>query len=158
MPETFAGGCACGAVRYRMTTSPLFVHCCHCRDCQRQTGTAFVLNALIEADRVEMQSGDVAPHAMPTDSGLPHLVYRCTGCGTALWSEYGGRSMLRFVRVGTLDEPSRLPPDVHIYVRSKLPWVTLPEGVPAFEAYYDSRKLWPAESLERRRAIIPPKG
>jgi len=157
MDSMLAGGCACGAVRYRMTSAPLFVHCCHCHDCQRQTGTAFVLNALIEADRVELQSGAVAAYAMPTDSGLPHDVFRCTGCGTAMWSEYGGRSTLRFVRVGTLDEPSRLPPDVHIYVRSKLPWVTLPADVPAFEAYYDSRKLWPAESLERRRAIFPPK-
>lgn len=156
MPETRDGGCACGAVRYRMTTAPLFVHCCHCRDCQRQTGSAFVLNALIEADRVQVLSGTLASHAMPTDSGLPHNVFRCSGCGTALWSEYGGRTTLRFVRVGTLDEPSALPPDVHIYVRSKLPWVTLPDGVPAFAAYYDSRKLWPAESLARRRAVIPP--
>ena len=135
----------------------MFVHCCHCRDCQRQTGTAFVLNALIEADRVETQSAAVAAQAMPTDSGLPHNVFRCTGCGIAVWSEYGGRSTLRFVRVGTLDEPSRLPPDVHIYVRSKLPWVTLPADVPAFDAYYDSRKVWPADSLERRRAIFSPK-
>ena len=158
MTETFAGACGCGAVRYRMTTPPLFVHCCHCRDCQRQTGSAFALNALIEADRVAVLSGTLQPDTMPTDSGLPHRVFRCTDCGTAVWSEYGGRTTLRFVRVGTLDEPSRLPPDVHIYVRSRLPWVTLPEGVPAFDAYYDSRTLWPAESLARRRAVIPPKG
>ena len=115
-----------------------------------------MLNALIEADRVDMQSGTVSSQGMPTDSGMPHNVFRCSSCATAMWSEYGGRSTLRFVRVGTLDEPSRLPPNVHIYVRSKLPWLTLPEGVPAFEAYYDLRKLWPAESLERRRAVIPP--
>lgn len=158
MVVSFDGGCACGAVRYRMATPPLFVHCCHCHDCQRQTGTAFVLNALIEADRVDLLSGTLGKVTLPTDSGLPHRVFRCTDCGTALWSEYGGRATLRFVRVGTLDEPSRLPPDVHIYVRSRLPWVTLPEGVPAFEAYYDSRALWPAESLARRRAVSPPKG
>ena len=91
---------------------------------------------------------------MPTDSGRPHHIHRCTACGTALWSEYGGRSTLRFVRVATLDDPTALTPDVHIYIRSKLPWVTLPDGVPAFEAYYDSRALWPAASLERRRALL----
>ena len=131
----------------------MFVHCCHCRDCQRQTGSAFVLNALIETDRVEVK-GVVRRSTMPTDSGRPHGVDRCDVCGTAVWSEYGGVAALRFVRVGTLDVPSRLPPDVHIYTRSKLSWIALPEGVPAFDAYYDSKSLWPASSLERRRAIF----
>jgi hypothetical protein len=154
MTDRLTGGCACGSVRYRLASAPMFVHCCHCRDCQRQTGSAFVINALIETARVELQSGDPQPFAMPTDSGRPHLTYRCPACGTAVWSEYGGRKLIRFVRVGTLDDPSALKPDVHIYVRSKLPWVTLPAGVPAFEAYYDLKDLWPAESLERRRAIL----
>jgi hypothetical protein len=132
----------------------MFVHCCHCRDCQRQTGSAFVLNALIETNRVTVLSGETAPHLMPTDSGRPHTVFRCTACGTAMWSEYGGVKQLRFVRVGTLEDPSALPPDVHIYTRSKLPWVALPEGVPAFAAYYDSKQLWPAASLDRRRAAL----
>jgi hypothetical protein len=154
MTETFEGECTCGAVRYRMTSPPMFVHCCHCHDCQRQTGGAFVLNALIEADRVQITSGEVAGIRVPADSGQPHVIYRCRACQTALWSIYGGREALRFVRVGTLDDPTALPPDVHIYVRSKQPWITLPAGVPAFEAYYESKKLWPAASLERRRAIF----
>jgi hypothetical protein len=154
MTGTLDGGCACGAVRYRLASAPMFVHCCHCRDCQRQTGSAFVINALIEADRVGLLSGEPQPLAVPTDSGQPHRIYRCPNCQTAIWSEYGGRSALRFLRVGTLDDPAALPPDVHIYVRSKLPWVSLPTATPAFDAYYDSRKLWPAASLERRRAIF----
>jgi len=154
MAGRLEGGCACGAVRYRLASPPMFVHCCHCRDCQRQTGSAFVLNALIEADRVAMLSGTLDHDAMPTDSGRPHSIHRCASCGTAVWSVYGGVDKLRFVRVGTLDDPAALTPDVHIYVRSKLPWIKLPDGVPAFEAYYDSKKLWPAESLERRRAIF----
>jgi len=121
MSNTFDGGCACGRLRYRMHSKPMFVHCCHCKDCQRQTGTAFVLNALIETHRVETLSGDCLPYGMPTDSGRPHLVFRCPDCGTAVWSEYGGVAKLRFLRVGTLDEPDTLPPDVHIYTRSKLP-------------------------------------
>jgi len=154
MTQRLEGGCSCGAVRYHLGSAPMFVHCCHCRDCQKQTGSAFVLNALIEADRVAQLSGELTGYAMPTDSGLPHTIFRCTACATALWSEYGGRSQLRFVRAGTLDEPSALPPDVHIYTRSKLPWVAVPAGVPAFPAYYQSSKLWPAESLERRRAVF----
>jgi len=154
MSETFDGGCACGALRYRMRSRPMFVHCCHCKDCQRQTGTGFVLNALIEADRVAVLSGAPRSYAMPTDSGKPHTVFRCPDCGTAAWSEYGGLTALRFVRVGTLDDPTAMPPDVHIYTRSKLPWIALPAGVPAFEAYYSSRELWPADSLARRKAAI----
>ena len=125
------GGCACGAVRYRLVSAPMFVHCCHCRDCQRQTGSAFVLNALIESDRIVMLEGEPAAVAVPTDSGRPHRIFRCPACQTAVWSEYGGVAKLRFVRVGTLDDPAALSPDVHIYVRSKLPWVTLPEAMPA---------------------------
>lgn len=148
------GACACGMVRYELASEPLFVHCCHCLDCQRQTGSAFVLNALIEADRVEVASGELQRSEMPTDSGRPHGIYRCTGCGTAMWSEYGGLSVLRFVRVGTLDTPAVLKPDVHIFTRSKVPWFQLPAGVPAFEAYYDSKQVWPAASLERRRVMF----
>lgn len=154
MTSTFEGGCACGKLRYRLTSGPMFVHCCHCRDCQRQTGSAFVLNALIETDRVEKLSGETHGIVVPTDSGRPHVIHRCPNCEIAAWSHYGGVQKLSFIRVGALDEPSALAPDVHIYTRSKLPWVTLPAGVPAFEAYYDSKKLWPPESLARRKAIF----
>lgn len=152
--EKFEGGCACGAVRYRLNSKPMFVNCCHCRDCQRQTGSAFVINALIESARIEMLAGAPEPVGVPTDSGGPHDIYRCPKCRTALWSDYGHRPALRFVRVGSLDEPSALSPDVHIFTRSKQPWVGLPRDVPAFEVYYDMKTLWPAESLERRRAIL----
>ena len=148
------GGCACGAVRYRLTSAPMIVHCCHCRDCQRQTGGAFAVNALIETDRIEMLSGEPVAISMPTDSGRPHDVYRCPACETALWSDYGRRPVLRFVRAMTLDDPDAVPPDVHIFTRSKLPWVGLPPEVPAFEVYYDMAKLWSPESLARRKAIL----
>ena len=154
MADHLDGGCACGAVRYRLTGAPMFVHCCHCLDCQRQTGSAFVLNALIETDRITLVKGEPQAIAVPTDSGRPHRIFRCPSCQTAVWSEYGGVAKLRFVRIGTLDEPSALAPDVHIYTRSKQPWVSLPAGVPSFEAYYSSKEVWPAASLERRRAIF----
>jgi len=154
MSDNLEGGCACGTVRYRLTSPPMFVHCCHCRDCQRQTGSAFVINALIETDHVVLLSDNPEGAAVPTPSGRPQEIYRCPSCKVAVWSVYGGVQKLRFVRVGTLDAPAALTPDVHIYVRSRLPWVVLPGGIASFEAYYDSSKLWPAASLERRRAIF----
>jgi hypothetical protein len=155
MVESGEGGCSCGAVRYRLTDAPMFVHCCHCTSCQTETGSAFVLNALIEAVRVETLAG--APEAVmtPSESGRGQQIWRCPDCRVALWSNYGGAAdILRFVRIGTLDDPGALPPDVHIYTRSKLPWVRLPEATPAFEAYYDSKALWPAASLARRKALF----
>jgi hypothetical protein len=148
------GGCACGLVRYRLQSKPMFVHCCHCRECQRQTGSAFVINALIETDRVEKLSGETEAVPVPAESGRPQIIHRCPVCKVAVWSHYGGFHKLSFIRVGALDEPAELPPDIHIYTRSKLPWVALPAGVPAVEAYYDSKTLWPAESLARRKAIF----
>ena len=148
------GGCACGVVRYRLTSEPMFVHCCHCLNCQRQTGSAFVINLLIEADRVELLSGEPEPVDVPRDDGSTQRIHRCPDCQVAVYSEYG-RPEVRFVRGGTLDEPSSVAPDVHIFTRSKLPWVTLPEDVPAVEVYYDSKALWPAESLARLRAALP---
>jgi len=127
------GGCSCGEVRYRLGAKPMFVHCCHCLDCQRQTGSAFVLNALIETELVEVLSGAPIAVAVPTDSGRPHDIHRCPKCQIAVWSDYGRRGGLRFVRVGTLDDPTALKPDVHIFTRSKQPWVGLPADVPAFE-------------------------
>ena len=142
------GGCACGAVRYRLTSDPLIVHCCHCLNCQQQTGSAFVINVLIETDRVEVLAGEPQPVAVPRDDGSEQVIWRCPGCQVALFSQYTVEEV-RFVRAGTLDDPASVAPDVHIYTRSKLPWVKLPDSVPAFEVYYDPRELWPAASLER---------
>ena len=132
----------------------MFVNCCHCKDCQRQTGSAFVINAIIETARIELLEGGPVPVRVPADSGRPHDIYRCSKCQIAVWSDYGGRPAIRFVRVGTLDEPSRLAPNAFIFTRSKLPWVELSKDIPAFDVYYDMKKLWPAESLARRRAIL----
>jgi hypothetical protein len=147
------GGCTCGAVRYRLASEPLFVHCCHCLNCQRQTGSAFVINLLIEADRVELLAAEPLPVDVARDDGSTQRIYRCPDCQVAVFSEYGWPE-LKFVRGGTLDDPSAVRPDVHIFTRSKVPWVTLPNDVPAFEVYYDSRKLWPAASLQRLDAIV----
>ena len=148
------GGCACGQVRYRVKTAPMFVNCCHCTQCQRLTGSAFVINALIETDRIEVLKGDIRPTTGPSESGRPHDIYRCSACQTALWSDYGRRPALRFLRVGTLDNPAAMPPDAHIFTRSSLPWVNLTKEAAVFEVFYDMASQWPVESLARRRAIL----
>ena len=148
------GGCACAALRYRLASEPLFIHCCHCLNCQRQTGSAFVVNLLIEAERVEVLAGTPQPVDAPRDHGSAQRIFRCPECQVAIFSEYGPPEV-RFVRGGTLDDPTEVAPDVHIYTRSKVGWVTVPEGAPAFGAYYDHKKLWPAESLRRLEAVFP---
>ena len=147
------GGCSCGAVRYRLTTDPLFVHCCHCLNCQRQTGSAFVVNLLIESDRVELVAGAPQTVDVPRDDGSKQKIYRCSDCQVAVFSDYGRPEVL-FVRAGTLDDPTTVGPDVHIYTRSKVGWIALPDSTPAFDVYYDRHALWPPASLERLDAVL----
>jgi hypothetical protein len=157
-PFPIEGGCACRSVRYRMTTKPMFVHCCHCTWCQRETGAAFALNAMIEADRVELLQGEVEVVHTPSNSGKGQKISRCPKCRIALWSNYSGAGdAVRFVRVGTLDEPARFPPDIHIFTSTKQPWVVLPAGTPAVPEYYKASEHWPKESLERRAALMAAK-
>ena len=139
-------------MRYAVTSEPLVVHCCHCRNCQRQTGSAFAINLLIEADRVELLGVEPHPVDVERDDGSTQRIHRCPECQVALYSEYGWPEVL-FVRAGTLDDPSAVTPDVHIYARSKAPWVTLPETARVFDGYYDSREVWSAASLERLQAV-----
>ena len=153
--DTFDGGCTCRHVRYRMTSKPMFVHCCHCRWCQRESGTSYALNALIEADRVQLLHGDVERVDTPSNSGKGQVFTRCPRCRIALWSNYGGLGdLVRFVRVGTLDEPDRITPDIHIFTSSKQPWIVLPPGALAVPEYYKSAEVWPKESFERRNAAL----
>ena len=153
------GGCACGYVRYRMKSQPLIVHCCHCSWCQRQNGSAFAVNALIEADRVDLLQGEVAEILVPSPSGANQRIARCPNCQVAVWSNYlvmggGIGNLVRFVRVGTLDDPCKIHPDVHIYTSSKQPWVTLSPDDLIAEEYYITEEVWPEESLERRTALL----
>ena len=145
------GGCDCRYVRYRMLSTPLFVHCCHCRWCQRESGASFALNAMIEGDRIEVLAGEADVVDTPSESGSGQKIARCPRCRIALWSNYAGAGpVVKFVRVGTLDEPDHLPPDIHIFTASKQPWVVISTGVPAVPEYYEREKYWPAESLARR--------
>ena len=150
------GGCACGVVRYRLTMAPMFTHCCHCRDCQRQTGAAFALNAMVEAGQVEVLQGRTEAVMLETPSGGGQEVHRCPTCRIALWSHYlrlpEVARDVRFLRVGTLDEPDAITPDIHIFTASKHPWVTLPDGARAVAQFYDFGETWPlAKSRAPRR-------
>jgi hypothetical protein len=144
------GGCSCGAAGYRLLEKPMFTHCCHCRECQSRTGSAFVINMIIETDQIELLGGEPQAVRVPTTSGAPHDIYRCAQCETALWSDYGARPWLRFVRAGTLSRPEIVSPDIHIYTRTKLPWLQLPPTALAVPEYYDMEALWPAASWARR--------
>jgi hypothetical protein len=149
------GGCACGAVRYELLKPPMFVQCCHCHDCQRQTGAAFVINAITEIENVRMMGEMPVGVPVPTESGLPHTIFRCARCQTAIFSDYGGnKPNIRFLRVGTLDDPSAIRPMAHVFARSKLPWVVIPEDQPAFDIYYEMETFWPAASLRRFEAAM----
>ena len=151
----YDGGCTCRFVRYRMSTKPLFVHCCHCRWCQRETGAAFALNAMIESDRVLLLQGEVEVVDTPSNSGKGQKISRCPRCRIALWSNYAGAGdAVRFVRVGTLDEPDRLPPDIHIFTSSKQAWVVLGPEARAVPEYYKASEVWPQSSLERRALLL----
>ena len=148
------GGCTCGHVRYRVEGRPLIVHACHCRWCQRETGSAHALNALWEADHVVLTTGQPEMIHTPSASGRGQLIARCPACHVAVWSTYPQAGpAVRFVRVGTLDVPGDCPPDIHIYTSTRLPWVVLPEGAQAVPEFYDPKDVWPAESRERVRAM-----
>ena len=156
MDRPLEGGCDCRTLRYRMETRPLFVHCCHCRWCQRESGAAFALNAMIEADRVTLLAGVPEIVDTPSASGKGQKIARCPRCRIAVWSHYAGAGpLLSFVRVGTLDDPDQLPPDIHIFTASKQQWVIFPLGVPVATGYYDREQYWPPESLARRKALQP---
>jgi hypothetical protein len=150
---TMEGGCSCGAIRYQLTNTPLIVHACHCRDCQRITGGPHVINIWIERKFVEASGAEPKSHLMRGGSGKNHEVFFCGECGTYVWSRYHiAPGDCLFVRAGTLDHPEAVTPDVHIFTRSKLPWVRLPEGARSFESIYDIPKVWPEASLKRLRA------
>src|ERR1700730_16723161 len=150
------GGCDCAVVRYRMVKQPLFVHCCHCRWCQRESGASFALNAMVEADYVVHMGAEPEIIDTPSNSGKGQKIARCPQCRVAVWSNYAGAGpVIRFVRVGTLDAPDHLPPDIHIFTSSKQPWVQLPADVPSVAEYYERESYWPPESLARRRLILP---
>ena len=157
--QAFDGGCTCGHVRYRMTSEPLIVHGCHCRLCQRQSGSAFAVNALIEKDRVEVTSGEFAEITVSTPSGAGQRIARCPKCQIALWSnnlvmEGGLGELVNYVRVGTLENPDPFPPDVHIFTATKQPWVILPQDASVVPEFYDVQSEYSPESYARRAALL----
>lgn len=148
------GSCGCGEVTYRLSAKPMIVHCCHCKHCQKQNGSAYVLNAIIEAEHVETD-GSVTECTLPTPSGKGQVVSRCTNCGTTVFSSYLSRlGKLRYIRVGTLDDPAQCPPDVQIFTSSKQPWVPLSPDIPSFEGFYKFDEVWSDASLQRWRALF----
>ena len=156
--EVMRGACACGAVKFQLTASPIVVHACHCRDCQRLSGSAFVLNAVIEASNVELLSGEPGSSNLEAATGKAHVVSFCRDCGTYVWSQYLQLPSMRFVRVGTLDEPDALSPPVHIWTSRKQAWVEIPPGLDVYPEFYSLKELWSDEALQRLKASIKAAG
>ncbi len=149
------GRCTCGEVSYRMTTKPMVVHCCHCTWCQRESGAAFAVNALIESDRLEVIKGGLARIELPSNSGKGQMLIKCPECLVTLWSHYAGMGeQMSFVRVGTLDNPAALPPDVHIFTSTKQPWITLDDGAPVMAEYYKKADIWRPDAIKRFEELI----
>ncbi len=156
---TREGGCACGAVRYQARGEPINVNNCHCRQCQCQTGSTSVVNAFFEAERLTLLSGEMSEHSFKAGSGGPHVVRRCASCGTALFSHYPRFGRLGAgVRVGTLDDSAAFRPDAVVFAEERMPWVALPEGVPAFDKYYNPKELLPPDNYARLVALVERRG
>lgn len=177
-------GCCCGFVRLRLEQAPLVVHCCHCTSCQRETGSAFSPNIIIEASNVTrlppaapaVPAYPGAPEAsppagpglhdgqddgsslvktlIPSESGEGQTIVRCPKCLAAVWSEYDV-PLVKYIKGGTLDRAWLVEPDAHIFVRSKRPFVEISDGKPQFERYYEKSKVWRPESLERWDKLLP---
>jgi hypothetical protein len=152
--DLLQGGCDCRQIRYQLLARPLIVHCCHCRWCQRESGAAFALNAMLESTQLQLLAGQPTPVHTPSASGKGQTILRCPQCWVALWSHYaGGGERVSFVRVGTLDQPDALPPDIHIFTSTKQPWLQLPPQTPAVPEYYDRKQHWSADALARYQAL-----
>lgn len=153
--DRLIGKCTCGDIEYELKREPMFVHCCHCTWCQRETGSAFAINALIESDNVELLKGHPDKVDVPSNSGIGQSIFRCPSCKTALWSNYGAaKDTVCFVRVGTLNNPNACPPDIHIFTSTKQHWVELGNSIPVVDEYYQRSKYWPEESILRYKMAI----
>lgn len=133
-PTYHYGGCACGAVRYRVRGEPLFGTVCHCKFCQRRLASAFGVMASFPEDAVEILQGELRECEHHSDeSGRWLRMNFCARCGTTVSHRSQLRPGVHTVAAGTFDDPNWFRIDRHIWVKSKLPWVVIPEGVAAFE-------------------------
>lgn len=147
------GRCTCGEVGYRLTDTFLVTHACHCTWCQRESGSAFALNGMIETRHIEVTRGAPVAVELPSASGKGQRVMHCPSCGVALWTQYHGAGpRFAYVKLGTLDDTTQVAPDVHIFTSTRQPWLALPEGVPAYEGFYRRSELWRPEAYARFQA------
>ena len=123
MPE-IKGGCLCGAVRYTASAEPALVGVCHCRDCQKFTGSAFGFFIGVPRSAFEIH-GVLKTFSKLGDSGNPIVRRFCPECGSSIVEEPPGRRDLAIINAGTLDDPSAVTPTMEIYCDRELPWVRL---------------------------------
>jgi hypothetical protein len=135
----FAGGCQCGAIRYRCTARPYVQYTCHCRACQRLTSSAFATAIQVPAEAFSIEEGNVATRERIADSGNRLTTAFCPSCGSALYSANAARPRLRSIYVGTLDSAADVEVSAHIWTKTRLPWVLIPEGHRVFSEAGDWR-------------------
>ena len=182
------GGCACKKLRYTLHAPPLVVHCCHCTECQCQSGCVvpyhvspdliktlticccrgpFAINALVEHHNITHDEGEPELVHCPAANEGGQTIARCKECKVAIWSNYSkSGELIRFVRAGTLDkDPSgkdvwkgHLDTMVHIYTTTKVPWLTLPKNAKTFDALYDLDSDWSSESKQRMGKLMKEAG
>ena len=149
------GACSCGEVEFTLLQAPMFIHCCHCTWCQKETGSAFALNALIETSSINLDGGKLTRITVPTNSGKGQIIVRCSKCLSALWSHYGAaEEKVAFLRVGTLNNSREIQPDIHIYTSSKVNWLKLGYDTPVVEEYYRRSQYWPESSINRYKSAV----
>lgn len=121
------GGCLCGSTRYEIAAEPTLIYACHCSDCQKATGSAFVLAMRVPPGRIVCTQGGAKPYVRARADGRKRSVFRCPHCLTALWSENVEPSKYVTVYAGTLDDSARLPPPAHVWTQDAQPWIGLPK-------------------------------
>jgi hypothetical protein len=128
----YEGGCHCGASRYHCTSEPELTFYCHCRDCQRTTGSPYSMELMVADDGFEIE-GSLSSYVVTGDSGKPVTRWFCSACGSGIYLESAADPGYVFLKVGSLDDASWVKPDVHIYTAAKQPWTHISDGLPEYE-------------------------
>ena len=152
--KSLEGRCICGQVKYKLTEKPLFTQACHCKDCKILTGSSYVVNSSVIENTLFIEGEITSSVELRGGSGAPCKVYFCAKCGTYMYTDYSSAVGRLNVRTKTLNDSNQFPPQVHIFIKDKDPWLNLKDNVICFEKMYDPKKTWPKESLERYKAFL----
>jgi hypothetical protein len=138
------GGCLCGRVRYQSAGEPLFSLLCHCRDCQHQSGSAFIAAMRVPVAGFLLTKGEPKLHVRASDAGNDVTLAFCDECGCPLYIRVSSRPDIVGLRVGSLDDPGEFQPEADIFVKSAQPWDHMNPDLPKYQTYPPGRAYTPA--------------